>query len=54
MLGWMILCALFTLPGLGAAVAGYPVGAPLKTMSVFFAVLFMIFVLTRMVRGRSH
>jgi len=54
MLGWMILCALMTLPGLGAAVAGYPLGMPLKTISVFFAFLFMMFVLTRMVRGRSH
>lgn len=54
MLGWMILCALLTLPGVGAAIAGYPVGTPLKTISVFFAALFMIFLLTRMVRGRSH
>jgi hypothetical protein len=54
MLGWMILCALLTLPGMGVALAGYPVGTPLKTTSVFFAVLFMIFLLTRMVRGRSH
>ena len=51
MLGWMIVFALMTLPGAGAAVAGYHAGASLKTTTVVFAGLFMAALLTRMVRG---
>jgi hypothetical protein len=51
MLGWMIVFALMTLPGAGAAVAGYHTGASLKTTTVVFAGLFMAALLTRMVRG---
>jgi len=53
MLGWIILFALMTLPGAAAAVAGY--GTPsLKTTSALFAVLFIIGLVTQMVRGNSR
>jgi len=53
MLGWMILFALMTLPGVAAAMTGYPVAASLKTMSAIFALLLIISLLTRVVRGRA-
>src|SRR6185295_17890291 len=53
MLGWMILFALMTLPGIAAALTGYPVAASLKTMSAIFALLLIISLLTRVVRGRA-
>lgn len=51
MLGWMILFALMTLPGAGAALAGYHPGASLITTSVVFAALFLAALFTRMVRS---
>jgi hypothetical protein len=50
MLGWIILFALMTLPGAAAAIAGYHPATSLKTTSVIFAALFLIGLLTQMVR----
>jgi hypothetical protein len=52
MLGWMILFALMTLPGAAAAMAGYPATNSIRTTSVVFALLFLLALLTRVVRGR--
>jgi hypothetical protein len=54
MLGWMILFALMTLPGAAAAMAGYHATASLKTTSVVFALLFLVALLTRTLRGQLH
>ena len=53
MLGWMILFALMTLPGIAAAMTGYPAAASVKTMSAIFALLLVVSLITRVVRGRA-
>ena len=52
MLGWMILFALMTLPGAAAVMAGYPETTSLRTTSIVFAFLFLIALVTRLVRDR--
>lgn len=54
MLGWMIVFALLIVPGVAAAMAGYPAAVPLKTASVVFAGLLMAAVVTRLLRSRAH
>ena len=54
MLGWMIMFALMTLPGAGAVIAGVPATISIKTTSVVFTALFMLALLTRIVRGRAQ
>ncbi len=51
MLGWMILFALMTLPGAAAALAGFPETTSIRTTSIVFALLFMLALFTRVVRG---
>jgi hypothetical protein len=52
MLGWTILFGLMALPGVAVAAAGYPTAASLKSVSVVFALLFCLSVLTQLVRSR--
>jgi hypothetical protein len=54
MLGWMILFALMILPGAAAAMTGHAGATSLKTTSVVFGALFLVSVLTRVVRGRAQ
>ena len=53
MLGWLILFASMALPGALSLLAGEHVAASVKTSGLVFAVLFMIGLATRVVRGRA-
>ena len=52
MLGWMILFALMVLIGAAATLSGNPGDAAAKMASAVFAILFLLGLLTRAVRGR--
>lgn len=52
MLGWTILFGLMTLPGAAATMSGYPTATSLKTISVVFAFLFFVSVVTQLARSR--
>ena len=52
MLGWMILFILMSLPGMTAILTGYPAPTSLKTASLFFMVLLLFALTTRLIRGR--
>jgi|HubBroStandDraft_6_1064221.scaffolds.fasta_scaffold1823187_2 hypothetical protein len=54
MLGWMILFALMALPGVAAAISGYPASVSVKTVSVVFTVLFLASLLTAMAREKAR
>lgn len=54
MLGWTILFALMSLSGVVVTLAGHPVPFCLKTASFIFAMLFLLSLLTRAVRGRAY
>jgi hypothetical protein len=54
MLGWTILFALVSLGGGVATLAQHSAPFYLKTASFIFAILFLLSVLTRAVRGRAH
>lgn len=51
MLGWMILFAVMTLPGAAAALGGYPASPSIITTSVVFGILFVLALLTRVIRS---
>lgn len=53
MLGWLILFASMAVPAGVMTVLGEPATVSMKTSGVVFALLFMIGILTRMVRGRA-
>jgi hypothetical protein len=53
MLGWLIVFASMAAPWAIVTLTGDPVAASVKTASVVFAFLFMIGLLTRVVRGRA-
>jgi hypothetical protein len=52
MLGWTILFALMTLPGAAATLSGYPATTPVKAVSIVFAFLFLVSLLTQVARSR--
>lgn len=52
MLGWMILFAVMVVFGAIMAFGDYPAAAPARMASIVFALLFLIGLLTRVVRGR--
>jgi len=54
MLGWTILFALISFSGVGVSLAWHPAPVCLKTASFIFAILFLLSLLTRAVRGRIH
>jgi len=54
MLGWTILFAVMSLSGVVPALAGHPAPFCLKTASFIFATLFLVSLLTRAVRSRTH
>ena len=53
MLGWTILFALMSLSGVAITLAGHPVPLFIKTASFIFAMLFLLSLVTRAVRGRA-
>jgi hypothetical protein len=54
MLGWTILFALISVGGMVPTLAGHPAPVFLKTASLLFAALFLISLLTRVVRSRAN
>jgi hypothetical protein len=54
MLGWTILFALMSLVGVVATLIERPVPFCLKTASLLFAMLFLLSLVTRAVRGRTQ
>jgi len=54
MLGWTILFALMSVSGFAATLAANPAPLYLKTGSFIFSALFLVILLTRVVRGRAH
>ena len=54
MLGWTILFALMSLSGGVVTMAEHPAPFFLKTASFIFAMLFLLSLLTRAVRGKAH
>ncbi len=54
MLGCTILFALMSLGGAVPTLAGHPAPLFVKTASFIFAILFVLSLLTRVVRGRTH
>jgi hypothetical protein len=54
MLGWTILFALMSLTGVVVSLAAHPAPLCVKTASFIFAMLFLLSLLTRAVRGRIH
>jgi len=54
MLGWTILFAVMSLSGAVAMLAGHPAALCLKTASFIFTTLFLVSLLTRAVRSRTH
>ncbi len=54
MLGWIILFALFVVPGVASSMVGYPGTMPLKSVSVVFALLLVASLLTRALRTRAR
>jgi hypothetical protein len=52
MLGWLILFASMAAPGAILTLTGEPATASAKTAGLVFSLLFMIGVLTRLIRGR--
>lgn len=53
MLGWLILFASMAAPGAVMTLIGGPSTASAKTAGLIFSLLFMIGILTRMIRGRA-
>jgi uncharacterized membrane protein YtjA (UPF0391 family) len=53
MLGWMIVFAMLAVSAAAAAVSGIPAAVSVGPASVVFAMLFVIGLLTRAMRGRS-
>jgi hypothetical protein len=54
MLGWTILFAMMSLSGTVVTLAEHPAPFCLKTASVIFTMLFLLSLVTRAVRGRTH
>jgi hypothetical protein len=53
MLGWIILFAFMSLSGVVVSFFGHPAPMWIKTASFIFALLFILSLLTRAVRGRA-
>ena len=54
MLGWTILFALMSFSGVVITLAGHPAQLCLKIATFIFAMLFLLSLLARAVRGRAH
>lgn len=54
MLGWTILFGMMSLSGVAASLAAHPASFFVKAVSLVFATLFFLSLLTRAVRGRTH
>ena len=54
MLGWTILFGLMSLGGVLFTLAGHPAQFCLKTATFIFAMLFLLSLVARAVRGRAH
>jgi len=54
MLGWTILFAVMSVSGVTPILAGYPAPLFLKTACALFTALFLISLLTRVVRDRAR
>jgi len=52
MLGWMILFAMLSVPGLSLVALGAATAVSITAASVLFALLFVLCLLTRLARSR--
>jgi uncharacterized membrane protein YtjA (UPF0391 family) len=53
MLGWMMIFAVLALVAEAMTFAGGPMAAALRTTGVFFSLLFLLGLFTRVVRGKT-